>query len=72
MDSGMGSRQLILRPFTLIRRFWVTYCTQCGYILKFAAEIGKKELVDEPTYRGNSGEFGEFGKTYKLNFYSIE
>ncbi len=72
MDFGRGSYQLNIRPFTLIRRFWVTHCTECGYILKFAAEIGKKELVDDPTGKGGSGEFGEFGKTFTHNFYSIE
>lgn len=74
MDMGGISRQLIIRPFTLIRRFWVTYCTQCGYILKFAAEIWKKKLVRNPTRigMGTSAEFEELGKTYKHNFYSIE
>jgi len=67
-----GKHQFELRPFTSIRGSFVTYCPQCGYLIKFAAEIGKKEIVEEPSRIKKLGAIKEFGKIYKYKFDSNE
>ncbi|MFX1314605.1 MAG: hypothetical protein ACFE9T_01985 [Promethearchaeota archaeon] len=72
IEFPKGSHQLKLKPFTSIRGSFVTNCPQCGYLIKFAAEIGKKEIVEEPSRLKKWGAFREFGKFYKYNFDSSE
>ena len=72
IEFKYGKHQFELRPFTSIRGSFVTYCPQCGYIIKFAAEIGKKEVVEEPSRIKKLGAIKEFGKIYKYKFNSNE
>ena len=47
-------------PFTFISKYWITFCPECGYILRYVAEIGKKQLLEKVegrTPRGNINEF---------------
>lgn len=67
-----GKHQLELRPFTSIKGSFVTYCPQCGYIIKFAAEIGRKEILEDPSLIKKLGAIKEFGKVYKYQFDSNE
>ncbi len=67
-----GKHQLELKPFTLFRGSYVTYCPECGYLIKFAAEIGRKEIIEDPSLIKKLGASKEFGKTYKYNFDSNE
>ncbi|MFX1572764.1 MAG: hypothetical protein ACFFB0_08445 [Promethearchaeota archaeon] len=62
------THQVIINPFTAIRGSWVTYCPECRYIIKFAAEIGKKERADDAHRILKRGLFEEFGKEYKYNY----
>ncbi|MFX1312443.1 MAG: hypothetical protein ACFFHD_07500, partial [Promethearchaeota archaeon] len=64
--------RVIIKPFTKIRGSWITYCPECGYFIKFAAEIGKKELAEETPRILKRGIFEEFGKEYKYNYYASE
>jgi len=65
--------KLIIRPYSVPRGTWITYCPECAYLIKFAAEIGKKEIVEEPhRLKQLRGEFEEFGKEYKYNYYKHE
>ncbi|MFX1410376.1 MAG: hypothetical protein ACFFA6_08485 [Promethearchaeota archaeon] len=72
IEFHKGSHQLKLKPFTSIRGSFVTNCPQCGYLIKFASEIGKKEIVEEPSRLKKWGAFREFGKYYKYTFDSSE
>lgn len=62
------NHQLILRPYADIKGAWVTYCPDCGYIMKFIGEIGKKEIADQSLHLLKRGVFDEFGDTYKYSF----
>jgi rubredoxin len=62
--------QLILKPYTEIKDSWVTYCPDCGYLMKFVAEVGKKELVEQSSRILKRGAFEEFGDTFKYKFKS--
>ncbi len=66
------THQVVIKPFTTIRGSWITYCPDCGYIIKFAAEIGKKEVDEEHHRVIKRGAFKEFGKEYKYNYYIHE
>ena len=68
VEFPKGSHQLEIKPFTSIRGSFVTYCPQCGYLIKFAAEIGRKEIVEEPSRIKKWGSFKELGKSYKYKF----
>jgi len=72
VEFPKGSHQLEVKSFTSIRGSFVTYCPQCGYLIKFAAEIGRKEIVEEPSRIKKWGSFKEFGKSYKYKFSSRE
>ena len=63
-----GKHQLELKPFTSFRGSYVTYCPECGYLIRFAAEIGRKELIEDPSLIKKLGAIKEFGKTYKYQF----
>ena len=62
--------QVIVKPYSSIKGSWVTYCPECGFIIKFAAEIGKKEILEDTSLMKKWGAFKEFGKTYKYNYVS--
>ena len=66
------THQVIIKPFTTIRGSWVTYCPDCGYIIKFVAEFGKKELVEDAPRIIKRGIFEEFGKEFKYNYHISE
>ncbi|MFX1364945.1 MAG: hypothetical protein ACFFCE_16045 [Promethearchaeota archaeon] len=63
-----GKHQLELKPFTSFRSSYVTYCPECRYLIKFAAEIGKKQILEDPSLIKKLGGFKEFGKTHKYQF----
>lgn len=65
-------KNLKIRPLTEIRNYWVTNCPNCSYILRFIRSAGVKEIVDEPTGKGGSGEFNEYNRIYKYNYYEHE
>lgn len=60
--------QVVVKPYSSIKGSWVTYCPKCGFIIKFAAEVGKKEILEDSSLRKKWGAFKEFGETYKYNF----
>jgi hypothetical protein len=68
MQFQNEKHQVIVKPYSLIKGSWVTYCPECGYIIKFAAEVGKKEILEETSLIKKWGAFKEFGKTYKYSF----
>ncbi|MFW9990161.1 MAG: hypothetical protein ACFFC3_16075 [Candidatus Odinarchaeota archaeon] len=63
-----GKHQLELKPFTSLRGSYVTYCPECRYLIKFTAEIGKKEIIEDPSLIKKIGAIKEFGKSYKYQF----
>ena len=63
-------KEMEIKPFNIIRRAWITNCPHCNYLLKFLAEIGKKELIDPSEENVVGVKFSEFGKVYKYNFYN--
>ena len=60
--------QVVVKPYSSIKGSWVTYCPECGFIIKFAAEVGKKEILEDTSLIKKWGAFKEFGKTYKYSF----
>ena len=68
MEFQNEKHQLVIKPFSSIRDAWVTNCPECGFIIKFAAEVGKKEIVEEPSLIKKLSAFKEFGKHYKYAF----
>ncbi|MFW9941871.1 MAG: hypothetical protein ACFFFT_12585 [Candidatus Thorarchaeota archaeon] len=61
------------QPSNVVSRSWVTICPECNYIIKFAAEIGKKEFLDQnPKSILHLREFKENGKRYEYKFYNLE
>jgi hypothetical protein len=67
-----GKHQLELKPFTSIRGSFVTYCPECKYLIKFAAELGKKEMVEDPSIIKKLGGIKEFGNIYKYSYDPLE
>jgi hypothetical protein len=65
MNFQNEKHQIVMKPFSSIKGSWVTYCPKCGYLLKFAAEVGKKEIVEETSRIRKLGAFKEFGNHYK-------
>ncbi|MFX0024056.1 MAG: hypothetical protein ACFE9S_17140 [Candidatus Hermodarchaeota archaeon] len=63
-----GKRQLTLKPFTAFRGSFITYCPDCRYLIKFAAELGTKELVEDPSLIKKLGAIKEFGNIYKYQY----
>ncbi|MFW9867027.1 MAG: hypothetical protein ACFFEN_13105 [Candidatus Thorarchaeota archaeon] len=61
-----------LKPPKIIRRSWITSCPDCGYVIRFAAEIGEKELLETSKSILHRKEFIEQGQTYSYNFHTIE
>ena len=60
------------RPYNIVRRSWVTFCPKCKYIIKFVAEVGKKEMLAEFSSFLHLKEFKENGNIYEYNFYNFE
>lgn len=60
--------QIVVKPYSSIKGSWVTYCPECGFIIKFVAEVGKKAILEETSLIKKLSAFKEFGKTYKYNF----
>jgi len=68
IEFPKGKHQLELMPFTSFRGSYVTYCPQCRYLIKFAEEIGKKQIIEDPSLIKKLSAIKEFGKTYKYQF----
>ena len=68
MEFQKEKHQLVMKPFSSIKGSWVTYCPECGFMFKFAAEVGKKEIVEEESRIKKLSSFKEFGKHYKYSF----
>ncbi|HDZ18043.1 hypothetical protein LCGC14_0950680 [marine sediment metagenome] len=60
--------QVVVKPYSTIRDAWVTHCPECGFIIKFAEEIGKKEQLFDPSLIKKLIGFKEFGNTYQYNY----
>lgn len=69
MSFQNAKHQLFVKPFTSFRGSWITYCPECGYLIRFAAEIGKKEITEEHSSILKRGIFDEFGKSHKYDFH---
>ncbi|MFX1569097.1 MAG: hypothetical protein ACFFCV_12100 [Promethearchaeota archaeon] len=62
-----------VHPQNIVSRSWVTTCPECKYIIKFAAELGKKEhLGQESKTIFHLREFKENGKPYEYKFYNLD
>lgn len=71
MEFQNEKHQLVYKPYSSFRGSWVTSCPECGYMLRFVAEIGKKEIVEEDSRLKKWGAFKEFGNAYKYNYEPI-
>ncbi|MHA2284065.1 MAG: hypothetical protein ACXAC5_24770 [Promethearchaeota archaeon] len=60
--------QVVIKPYSSLKGSWVTYCPECGFMLKFAAEVGKKEVVEEASLIKKLSTFKEFGQQYKYTY----
>ena len=61
------------QPPKIVSRTWVTTCPECKYIIKFAAEMGKKEFIDQDSRSIlNFREFKENGKHYEYKFHNLD
>ncbi len=61
------------QPPNIVSRSWVTICPECKYVIKFAAEIGKKEYLDEDSRSIlHFREFKENGKHYEYKFHNLD
>ncbi|MFX0018516.1 MAG: hypothetical protein ACFFBT_07930 [Promethearchaeota archaeon] len=60
------------RPYNIVRRSWVTFCPKCKYIIKFAAEVGKKEMLADFSSLLHLKEFKENGNIYEYSFHDYE
>ncbi|MFX0081809.1 MAG: hypothetical protein ACFE94_08655 [Candidatus Hodarchaeota archaeon] len=68
MQFQNKKHQIVVKPYSSLKGSWVTYCPECRFMLKFAAEVGKKEILEDPSLIKKLGAFKEFGRTYKYNF----
>ena len=68
MEFQNEKHQIVIKPFSSFKGSWVTYCPECGFLFKFAAEVAKKEVVEDPSLINKLSAFKEFGKHYKYNF----
>ena len=68
----IGDRNAIIdlpiKPSMYIRKVWITSCPQCHYVLRFTAEIAKKELhqIEDRVI----SSVNESGVTYYYNLYN--
>jgi len=61
-----------LKPKYVVRKSWITTCPKCFYILRFAAELGKKRFLNGDSSRFHLKEFKENDKWFKYEFESIK
>ena len=61
-----------LVPKKLIRKSWVTSCPKCHYVLRFAAEIGKKRILNGDSTFFHVNEFKENQRWFKYEVESID
>jgi len=59
--------KLDIKPSSLLRKAWITNCPQCNFILRFSAELAKKELNEIEGRKISS--YDEFGTKYTYNLY---
>jgi len=71
MSFQNEEHQLHVKPFTSFKGSWITYCTECGYLIRFATEIGKKEVTEEHVRLLKRGAFEEHGELHKY-IYDIQ
>lgn len=62
-------RELEIKPHNLLRKAWITNCPQCNFILRFTAELAKKELTEKEGRKISS--YNEFGTNYIYNLYNL-
>ncbi len=60
--------KLTIKPSNYIRKVWITNCPHCNYVLRFTAEVAKKELKELEGKKISS--FAESGTTYFYNLYN--
>lgn len=60
--------KLTIKPSNQIRKVWITNCPHCNYVLRFTAEVAKKELEELEGRKISS--FDESGTTYFYNLYN--
>lgn len=60
--------KMAIRPSNHIRKVWITNCPHCNYVLRFTAEVAKKELKELEGKKISS--FNEFGTNYFYNLYN--
>ena len=60
--------KLTIKPSNHIRKVWITKCPHCNYVLRFTAEVAKKELKELEGKKISS--FAESGTTYFYNLYN--
>jgi len=71
MSFQNEEHQLHVKPFTSFKGAWITYCPECGYLIRFATEIGKKEVTEEHMRLLKRGSFEEHGELHKY-IYNIQ
>ena len=59
--------KLAIKPSNHIRKVWITNCPHCNYVLRFTAEVAKKELKELESRKISS--FNESGINYFYNLY---
>ncbi|MFW9882085.1 MAG: hypothetical protein ACFFG0_54165 [Candidatus Thorarchaeota archaeon] len=59
-----------IRPPIIMNRAWVTYCPECLYTIRFAAQILRKELAEKVDHTATSSQFKESGVIYVYNPYT--
>ena len=60
--------KIAIRPSNHIRKVWITNCPHCNYVLRFTAEVAKKELKELENRKISS--FNEYGTNYFYNLYN--
>ena len=60
--------KLAIKPQNHIRKVWITNCPHCNYVLRFTAEVARKELNEIEGRKISS--FNEYGTNYFYNLYN--
>jgi len=60
--------KLAIKPSNHIRKVWITNCPHCNYVLRFIAEVAKKELKELEGRKISA--FDEFGTKYFYNLFN--
>lgn len=61
-----------LKPKNVVRKSWITNCPKCFYVLRFAAELGKKRFLNGDSSIFHLKEFKENNKWFKYEYESIK